>query len=148
MLIKHHILFSFIFAYILTYFIPLNLIAGSIIFLSAVLIDIDHYIYYIFVKKDLSLKNAYHWFIKRREKYLKLTKEQKKKIKQKKVIMIFHGIEIVIVLFLLTYLSKGFYYVLIGVLFHLFLDILDMIYSKSQLSLKLSFIYNLLQKNE
>ncbi len=146
MLVKHHILFSFIFAYILTYFIPLSLLAGSLVFLSAVLIDIDHYLYYIFVKKDISLKRAYKWFIKRRQQSLKLTKQEKRK--QKHVIMIFHGIELLIILFLLTYFSYWFYYVLIGVIFHLFLDIIDMIYSKSQLSLKLSFIYNLLPKNE
>jgi hypothetical protein len=123
MLPKYHIALGIIFSFILIYFFNLSLIAGAIVFLSSVLIDVDHYIYYLYKKKDLSLKRAYRWFIKKREKLLELPKEQRNK--NYISFSFLHGFEILILLFILGKLfSAYFFYVLIGFGFHLFLDII------------------------
>lgn len=141
MLVKYHLLFSFIFAYILTYFFHFSLLAGVIIFLSSILIDIDHYFYYVVAKKNISLKNAYNWFIKKRKKFLKLSKSQSQKYKG--VVMIFHGVESLAVLYILyTILNWSWLiYVLIGFTFHLLIDITEIIITYGNITLKLSPIY-------
>ncbi len=57
MLPKHHVVLGFVIS--LTVFIifpSIGLISFLIIWASSVLIDFDHYLYYVFKKKDFSLK--------------------------------------------------------------------------------------------
>lgn len=145
MLPKWHILFGFAFSYILIYFFNFSIIAGLIIFLSSVLIDVDHHIYYILKKKNISLKNSYNWFLKQRKKYLKLNRTQKKNIQTP--IFIFHGIEFILLLILLSFLNKFFLWILIGVLFHIVFDLIELIYIKGIILTKVSQIY-VLRRNK
>lgn len=110
-----------------------------IIFLSSVLIDFDHYLYYIIKKKDFSLRNAYRWFIQNREIWLALSRKEKENMKHG--IIIFHGIECWILLALLVFVHKIFLFVLIGVLIHMILDFIDLYRYNVPLHVKLSQIY-------
>ena len=123
MLPKSHILLGFIFSLILFIIFPkIGIIGFVIIFFSSFLIDVDHYIYYVFKKRDLSLKNAYSWFIQKRKKYLTLSRKKRNEIYLE--IHFLHGIEPLLILFVLgVYVSEYFFYILIGFAFHLFLDI-------------------------
>ena len=123
MLPKSHILLGFIFSLILFIIFPkIGIIGFVIIFFSSFLIDVDHYIYYVFKKRDLSLKNAYSWFIQKRKKYLALSRKKRNEVYLK--IHFLHGIEPLLILFVLGfYVSEYFFYILIGFAFHLFLDI-------------------------
>ena len=142
MLPKYHIILGIIFSFILVYFFNLSLIAGIIIFLSSVLIDIDHYLYYVYKKKDLSLRRAYNWFINKRKRILLLPKKQRAKIYAD--FSFLHGIEVLILLFILAkFISSYFYYVLIGVGFHLFLDIIYGIFIMNRIE-RISLIYEYL----
>ena len=68
MLPKKHIILGLIFSLTLIFLFPAIGWKGfGVIFLSSVFIDIDHYLYFIFKKKDINLMNSYNWFIKKRK---------------------------------------------------------------------------------
>jgi len=134
-----HFLLGLIFVIILKLLTSLTIIEVSIILLASFLIDIDHWFIYILKKKDLSVNNAYAWFVEKEEKYMKLPLNKRKQFK--KPLMIFHGIEFIILLLILSLASKIFIFIIIGVLFHLFCDYIDLIREKEPLYLKLSQIY-------
>jgi len=126
MLPRTHIILGFIFSGLLFLIFPLTLFQASLIFLSSFLIDFDHYLYYLFKKRDFSLKRAYFWFKMKGKKLKELPREERKKYST--AILCFHGLEILIILFILGYLiSNLFYFVLIGAGFHLILDYIYLI---------------------
>ena len=61
MLPKTHILLGLIFSLLIYFSLELTIIQASLVFLSSFLIDFDHYLWYVFKKKDFSLKNAYYY---------------------------------------------------------------------------------------
>ena len=144
MLPKSHILLGFIFSLILFIIFPkIGIIGFVIIFFSSFLIDVDHYIYYVFKKRDLSLKNAYSWFIQKRKKYLTLSRKKRNEIYTEA--HFFHGVEILIILFLLgLFVHKYFCYILIGFAFHLFLDVIHQRKFHDRLD-RISLIYDFLK---
>lgn len=113
MLPKWHALYGFLFSYFFYNLSPLTLFEVGLIFFSSVFIDFDHYLWYVNKKKDWNLKNAYN-FLKRQ--------------KNIKTLMIFHTIEFHTLVALLGFIWIGFFYILIGMIFHSVLDIIDMIY--------------------
>lgn len=116
MLPKYHILSGFLFAYIIYWFSSITIFQATLIFLSAVLIDFDHYTFYVQKKKDWSLKNAYLW-------HKALPK------KHKPVMHPLHAIEFIILVTILSFYFNVFFFILIGMLFHSILDIIDMFYN-------------------
>jgi len=144
MLPKSHILLGFIFSLILFIIFPkIGIIGFVIIFFSSFLIDVDHYIYYVFKKRDLSLKNAYSWFIQKRKKYLALSRKKRNEVYLK--IHFLHGIEPLLILFVLGfYVSEYFFYILIGFAFHLFLDIIHQRKFHDRLD-RISLIYDFIK---
>ena len=123
MLPRTHAIFGILFSLAVVYFFNLSIVAGIIIFLSSLLIDIDHYLYYVYKKKKWNLKDAYSWFVKRKKKMLLLHRDQRNKTYTG--FFFLHGFEILILLFALGYyISVYFYYILIGFSFHLFFDLI------------------------
>lgn len=122
MLPKSHALFGFLFAYIVYWLTSITIFQAIMIFLASVLIDFDHYLYYIIIKKRISLKSAYNWFKIRRDKLLQLSYKERRKHKQ--VILIFHGIEPLIILFLLSQFFPLLDYIAVGFIFHIILDLI------------------------
>ena len=118
MLPKNHIIINLIIALILLVFI--NPFYVLIFFLSSILIDMDHYLYYIFTKKRFSLKSAYNWYIIERQKFHDLSKKEKKK--HRYFIFIFHGIETLIILFLLSLYTPILFFIALGFSIHLIED--------------------------
>lgn len=83
----------------------------SLVFLvGSYLIDADHYLWYVLRYKDLSFKNAY------RESLLK--KEGR--------LHIFHTVEFLFLMGILSFHSIFFFVILMGMVFHMSLDLLDM----------------------
>ena len=83
MLPKYHILFGIPFVLICWYLFPqIGILGALIIYFSSFLIDVDHYIYYAFAEKDLSLKNAYNWHKLNRAKMKKLSRAERKNLLQ------------------------------------------------------------------
>jgi len=113
MLPKFHVFHGVILALVSWYLFPnITLVSAFLLFFGSVFIDFDHYIWYIFVKKDWNLNNAYYYL--------------KDKSTEKKQLMLFHTIEFLIFTGLLCFIWIGFYYILIGMLYHSMLDIVDM----------------------
>jgi hypothetical protein len=122
MLPNKHIIFGAIFSLIFFLLYPkISLEGALIVFLSALLVDFDHYLYYVFRKKDINPLAAYHWHKKLHKKFLSLSREQLRKIYSG--FFIFHGLEALLIVLLLGILLSGFFlFIFVGFLFHMILD--------------------------
>ncbi len=133
----YHGIFGALLSLILLLFFPqIGWIGASVIFASSILIDVDHYMYYVFKKKDFSLPRAYRYFVNLRNIYLRGSLNR-----YQHPVMLFHGIEFCILLILLSYIHIFFFWILIGFLIHLALDFLDSFLSNNSPLFKLSQIY-------
>lgn len=139
---KQHLFGGLFLSLVLLIIFPqIGLIGFLIIALSNVLVDTDHYIYYIFKKKDFNLKKAYHWFIERRKIVDSLSKEERKKYKRD--ILIFHGFEfLLLILFFYLTIDKVFFWVFLGTTIHMASDFIEGIYHKNPIFFKFSQLYN------
>ncbi len=144
MLPKYHLLFGFLFSLILYLLFPfIGLLGFLIIFASSVLIDIDHYIYYIFTKKNFNLGKAYKYFSEKRKFFLSSLKRQKNN--SNPAMYLLHGIEVLLILFILgIFLNKLFLFIFIGFGFHLFLDVLEQVYYGFGIA-KVSLMYDFIK---
>jgi len=135
MLPKAHFFFGFLLV-LLSWFIFPNITWFYIllIFLSSIFIDVDHYIWYVFVKKDWSLKNAYY--------YLKNDSIEQHQL------MIFHTIEFIIIIGLFSFIWIGFYYIFIGIVYHSIFDIIDMVKHRNVMCREYSLIYHFIRKKK
>jgi hypothetical protein len=143
---KTHFIIGLFFAlFIFLIFPQIGIIGLSIIVLSTVLIDVDHYIYYVYKKRDFNLKKAFQWFVDNGEKYLSFSDSKKKNVCFG--ICFLHGIELILVFFVLFYFFKFPFllFVSTGFVFHQFLDAIDLykrnIHPNKVLSLTYSLIY-------
>jgi len=134
---KYHVLFSLVSILILDLIFPsLNLIQLGLIFLSSILIDFDHYIYHSIKKKEFNLFKIYNTY--------KLRKQKKKNSRGE--FYCFHGVEPIIVSLILGFLLNNyFYFIGIGILLHLALDWIEMVYYNQPL-FKISIFYDLLKQ--
>ena len=117
-----HIIFSLI-ASLILFFLNLKPLFNFLFFLSAVLIDADHYLFYIIRKRDLNLMRAYKYFKKTRIS-----------------VYIFHTIEFFLLLLILSLFFNFFWLIFFGCLFHM---ILDLIYELFQKDKKYKRVYSL-----
>jgi len=137
---KQHLIFNGLLLIVLLIFFPqVGLIKVFLILLSNSLVDADHYLYYVYHKKDWSLKNSYRWFIQRIPKIDKLSKKEQGKYK--KTPLIFHGIEFLAILIFLSFLHPLLLWVLLGVVIHTVLDIIEQRNDKELVLGKISQIY-------
>ena len=83
------------------------------ILIGGFLIDIDHILFYWLRFKSLNIKRAYQYC-----KALDL-----KKIKGKKVFMVFHSIELIVIISILSFYHIIFLALSIGMLLHIAMDI-------------------------
>jgi len=131
MLPKYHALFGIIFAGIIFLTFPkIGLLGLFIIWASSVLVDVDHYLFYVMTEKDLNLKNAYKSFNNETTEFFKLSLEDRKKIKED-ALYIFHGVETLVILLVLFFFLPLLFstislLIFLGVLFH---NILDLVYA-------------------
>jgi hypothetical protein len=142
MLPKYHLILGILFSLFLIIFFGLNLVEAGIVFFSSFLIDVDHYLLYVFKKKDLNLKNAVIWFKKRREKWINLSKKEKNEFKRP--IYIFHGIEFFSLLIISCFFNFFFFFILIGFIFHILIDLIEIVLIKDSVFFKMSIIYTFL----
>ncbi|MAG02050.1 hypothetical protein CMI42_01830 [Candidatus Pacearchaeota archaeon] len=139
MLPRYHIIVGFIASLSIHYFFQTTPLETLIIFLASFLMDIDHYLFYIYEKKDFSVKKSMKYFVDGRNHWLTLSPKEKKK--HKKPIFIFHGIEFWLIILILTQLTYSFWFVLLGFLIHMILDWIDFIIIGDPLIDKFSQIY-------
>lgn len=138
MLPKHHIIAGAMASLLIYLISPVTITQTIIIFISSFIIDLDHYLYHIFKKRDFNFFNARKWFLKKRKIYMKLSVQERNKYKG--YILIFHGIEFWILLLILSLFNKIFLFMLLGISIHMFLDYLEIFYLKEPLYSKFSQI--------
>jgi len=121
MLVSRHVIFTTILALIL---FPLYSYKVLFLFIFGVFIDIDHYFEYIASKKDFNTWKAYQFYME----------NERKKIKRRKKVHIFHVVEFwILVLALTVYLRTDYMFlILAGLVLHLSLDFYDMIKNKKK----------------
>ncbi|MBU1136564.1 MAG: hypothetical protein ABIG37_01670 [Nanoarchaeota archaeon] len=155
MLPKHHILLGALFSFTIFLIFPEIKFYTFVIFLSSFLIDFDHYLVYVFRKKDFNLKKANKYFLTIDKQLVESYKNQKipvglfgifrgrnsslpkrsgfqeflYKKNTKAPLMIFHTLEFLIFLLIISYFNKLIFFILLGILIHQFLDAID-IYSR------------------
>ena len=139
MLPKYHLFIGFIASILIYFLFNITLFQTAIVFISSLLIDIDHYLLYIFRKKDFSLINSIKYFKERRKRWLLMKPEKRKH--HKRAIFIFHGIEFWLLLVIISIYFNLIWFVLLGILIHIFLDYLDIIYINDSLYTKFSQLY-------
>jgi hypothetical protein len=138
---KYHIFLGFIFSLVSLLIFPnIGIIGAGIIFLSSFLIDADHYIYYALKEKDINPIKSVKYFFAKRRKLTKMNIEQRKKIYSGFCFL--HGIESIIILLIAgIFISKYFFFIFFGFVFHIFLDINEEIYNNLRID-KISAIYD------
>lgn len=147
MLPAKHAFLGFLFSLVLYLFFPetIGLIGALIIFASSVLIDIDHYLYYIYKTKNYSLKKSISWFFINKDKFEKMEKKQKNNIYTG--LCFLHGAEALIILLLLALVSnmysRFFIFIFIGFVFHLILDTIDLYIRNYRFDKVISYLYSL-----
>ncbi len=141
MLPQHHFLIGSISSIFIYLNFPEISILNIIIFLLAsVLIDVDHYLYYVYRKKDWNLKNAINWFMRNGKALKKL--DIKKRAEFYTGFCFLHGIEVLILLAILGYfINNIFSFIALGFLVHLILDYIHQANYKGRFD-KFSIIYD------
>jgi predicted nucleic acid-binding Zn ribbon protein len=110
-----HITLSFILALILFPFVGWQ--AALIVLVSGVLVDLDHILWYFVLFNEFNLKKC--------RDYCNDITEQKNKKALRNFLVIFHTLEFVALLVVLSLFFRWAFYILIGVALHLILDIYD-----------------------
>jgi len=139
MLPRYHIIIGLILASIFYFIFNTPLILSLVLFFSSFLVDVDHYIYYIFFKKSLNLIKAYNFFRESEKKWFKMPPEKRERYKR--VIVYFHDIIFLSFILILSLASNVFLFIFIGFLVHLLVDLLEVYYYNEPLYSKTLQIY-------
>jgi hypothetical protein len=143
MLPKNHIIYGAIFSILISLSPQISFFQGIVIFLASFLIDVDHYLYYVYKKKDFNLKNSFKWFTRNREKFLKMNEKEKEQIYMG--LCFLHGIETIVILILLSIMpfihSNIFLFVALGFIFHQAVDAIDLYRKEYRFDKVISFFY-------
>jgi len=131
-----HFAFGLLFIILLGIFTPLPLLALFIILASSILIDVDHWFAYVKEKKNYSVSAAYRWCVNNAQEHKK---------EKKQFLCIFHTVEFMALMFILSFFSNIIFYITIGFSFHLLIDVIDSIIQK-EMRKGLSIIYFMLKQ--
>jgi hypothetical protein len=145
MMPKWHVLAGAIFSLLLIKFFDIGWSAGLVIFLSSVFIDIDHYALYVLKERRIHPGEFWKWSIAKTEKWKKFSKKEKELHKGSHFLL--HGVEGLLLLFILSFFWITFFWIFIGFGLHLFLDLIDKIFSGEHPAVKSSQIW-LWQRNK
>lgn len=143
MRLKYHFIIGSIVSLILIYLFRFSIFSGLIIFLSSWLIDVDHYLWYMFEFKDRNPMNALKW---RKRVFLKWQQlSRKEKTQYRKGVYIFHGIVFWSILLIASFLHKLFLWIFIGVTIHMIIDWIDLIIKREPLCDKIFPLYTIIK---
>ena len=113
MLPYEHFIYGFFVAAGIHYFFPqITVLGAAIIFIVSWGIDVDHYLFYVFKKRDLNLRRAYHFFDGQMAVYRKQGKHYCAPL------CIFHTAESLLAMIILSFYNRYVFYVLLGALLH------------------------------
>lgn len=131
MLLLTHFIISLVLVAIL---FPFFSFYSFIALIGGFLIDVDHLIFYYIKFRNLNFRRAHNYF-----KNIALKEDFKR---YKKVVRIFHSIEFIILIIILSFYRKIFFILLIGIIAHLTMDIIQD-YPKFKTLKPFSLVYHL-----
>lgn len=147
MLPKIHIIFGLAFSILLFLLFPsIGWIGFLIIFLSSFLIDIDHYLYYVYKTRKWGIKDSFRWYFKNKKIFNSMNKKQKDKVYTG--LCFLHGIEAIILLLIVWFLfypNNFIFFIILGFVFHQLLDAIHIYTSEYRYDKVISFIYSVKQ---
>ncbi len=112
-----HILAGLLFSAVLLLLYPtIGFLGAVIIFLVSFGIDVDHYFFYIFKKRDFSFQRAYQYSIEQG----KIARAQGKQYSAP--LNIFHTVEALLMMGILSLYNRIMLFIFLGALFHFILD--------------------------
>jgi len=127
MLPRWHIVLGLIFTLFIWIIIPdINKFYLSLVFLSSVFIDFDHYLVSLLKTKKLSLFHAFNYH---KEKHQKYKKDKQKGLRKKGDFHVFHTIEFHILIAILSYFLTPFLFIFIGMVFHSLTDLIYLLHT-------------------
>ena len=132
-----HVVFSTILAYL---FYPVFGWKIIFIYVGGVLIDIDHYLWYIYKVKDLDIFKCYKYYIE--------SHKIKNFDKDKGALMIFHTVEFLLLIVFLAFYFEIALAFFTGLIVHYILDIIFLIFVVKGFILKHSIIAWLINPDE
>lgn len=134
MLPKYHLSLTIILAAILLVFDSVNISQALLIIFGGFFIDTDKWLLYVIYKKDFSIRRSFKYF------------NQFSNMKKRPVFLcIFHTVESFILMIILSFIWLPFFYILIGMTFHLFLDLIYA-YKKGFYAKKVFLIQSLIEQ--
>ena len=140
MLPKNHFLFGLIASVFLYFGFDVEILSLVVFLVATVGIDVDHYLYYVYKKKDWSLVNSFRWFLEKGKSLRKLDIKERSEFYTGFCFL--HGIEVLMLLGILGYFVWYiFYFVLLGFALHLILDYVHQARKKNRFD-KFSIIYD------
>lgn len=142
MLPKQHALVGIVVGFLAWLIFSIPWYGVLIIFLSSFLIDVDHYLLFVYKEKDFSVKNSYELGKKINKKWKSLGYKEKREYKCP--IFILHGIEFWIILVLLSFVHNIFFWIFIGITIHMIIDLIELVQYRDPLYFKFSQIFNLI----
>ncbi len=144
MIPKWHIITGLLFGLLLWLVFPkISLTGAIIVFLASVLIDFDHYVYYVYKTGKFGFRGAFSWYFKNKEKFYAMTKKERSKIYVG--LYLLHGVEAIVILIILQVITENplFSYIIIGFVFHQILDVIDLTKKGYRLDKVISYIYSI-----
>jgi hypothetical protein len=117
---KWHIFGGFVFAVLLVEFFSFSLIAGLVVFLSSIFIDLDHATRYTIKTGNWNPRRFWKLSVENWVAYRKLSLKEKKK--RGYPFFFLHGIEALLILFFVGLKYPFVHWIFIGFLFHMILD--------------------------
>lgn len=119
-----HVFFGLLFSAFLFFLFPeVGIVNLSLLFLSSTLMDVDHYFFYIYRKKSFDIYKAYKYALEHKRQIREFGIEADEEFP--KYFYIFHGFEIILIAFILSFFFKPAYFIFIGFSFHLLLDLVE-----------------------
>lgn len=140
-----HLISGGVFALFCFLFFPsVGVFGAFVLWLSTwFFIDLDHAFRYSVKKKDFSPLNFWKWSKKQGEKWKRLSIEQR--FKYKSPLFVFHGIEFLVLIGIFSFFYSVFFFVLVGFIFHLLFDWIDLFLKNESVLNKSSISYVLLK---
>lgn len=143
-----HLIYGTIFSIFLYLIFPkLGLINIAIFWFSSwFIIDFDLIILYIIKKRSLNPKKLIEY--KKKQKKLWSSLSPKEKDEYKYNIRIFHNLEIIVILTLLSVILPSLIFVVLGFVYHMIFDLVDLSDKKENILKKVSLIYVLIENKK
>lgn len=140
MLPKYHFALGLIASLFLYFGFDVGILECVVFLVATVGIDVDHYLYYVYRKKDWNLRRAFAWFVEKGNTLRKVGRKTRAEFFTGFCFL--HGIEVLALLTVLGYfIWNVFYFVALGFLFHLILDHIHQAFWRGRFD-KFSIVYD------